>query len=107
MTHILQLTDENFDRHFKESKLLVIEFFAAWCEPCKDFKRIFLEVASLKTEAVFASVDVEQEKKLAEDFTIKSIPTLAIIQNQILIFIQSGAMPKSALLKLVEQASAL
>ncbi len=110
MSAIITLTDKNFDHYFDQSQILIINFWAPWCEPCHDFKGIFEEVSEKKMGAekfCFGSIDVDQEKKLAQDFTIQSVPTLAIIRNQILVFIQSGVMPKSALIDLLNQTMQL
>jgi thioredoxin len=102
---IIALTDHNFDHYFNQKKILVIDFWAPWCEPCKDFGRIFQEVADEKNAvAHFSSINIDEEPKLAQDFSIKSVPTLAIIKNQIMIFYQSGLLPKKALIDLLEQA---
>lgn len=106
MSKVITLTDNNFDDYFAKSKLLVIDFWAPWCEPCKGFNKILHEIAEEKTQAeiCFGTVNVDEEKKLALDFSVKSVPTLAIIHNQLMVFCQSGAMPKKALIDLLQQA---
>ena len=106
---IITLTDDNFDQHFTQSKLLILDFWAPWCEPCKDFSRIFSEVAEENQEigVYFGSINVDQEKKLAKDFTILSVPTIAIIRDKVVVFIQSGVIPKQAFTDLLKQASEL
>jgi thioredoxin 1 len=106
MSIVLSLTDENFDQYFTEAKLLVIDFWAPWCAPCKGFTRVFHEVAAENAQDgfYFGSVNVDEEKTLAKDFNIGSVPTCAIIRNQLMVFIQSGEMPKQALKDLIQQA---
>ncbi len=106
-TKVIALTDQNFDHYVEQKTFLAIDFWASWCEPCKDFSRIFTELASEHPDFCFATVDVDTEKKLAQDFSVKSVPTFAIIRNKVMIFYQSGVMPKSALAKLLSQAKEL
>jgi len=106
MSQLLSLTDKNFDQYFTQAHLLVLDFWAPWCAPCEGFTRIFAEVAAENKQAglCFGSINVDEEKTLAKDFNIGSVPTCAIIRNQIMIFIQSGAMPKKALQELIQRA---
>jgi thioredoxin 1 len=106
---MITLTDDNFDQHFTQSKLLILDFWAPWCEPCKDFSKIFFEVAqeNQAPDTYFGSINVDQEKKLAKDFSIRSVPTTAIIRDQVVVFIQSGVMPKKAFVDLLKQAREL
>lgn len=105
LKNVITLTDSNFDHYFTQNKILVVDFWAPWCEPCKDFNRLFHEIAKQKnTLANFGSINVDEEKKLAQDFSIKSVPTLAIIRNQVMVFYQSGIIPKNAFLDLLKQA---
>ena len=104
---IIILTDKNFDHHFAQAKLLAIDFWAPWCEPCKDFSRIFQEAAVEFPTVQFATVNVDEEKNLAQDFSVKSVPTFAIIRNQVMVFHQAGTQPKKALIDLLKQAVAL
>lgn len=101
---VIELTNKNFDAHFNQAKLLVMDFWAPWCEPCKDFSRILHEVAHDFPSVVFGSVNVDEETKLAKDFSVKSVPTLAIIRNQVMICHQVGTLPKKTLIDLLTQA---
>ena len=105
---VSELTDKNFDEVSSQTPWMVIDFWAEWCEPCKDFSRLFHEVAEEHlSEFSFFTVDVDKEKQLAQDFSVKSVPTLAIIRNNVMVFYQSGLMPKQALKALLAQARAL
>ena len=102
-----ELTTENFEEVVSTNDLVLIDFWAAWCGPCRSFAPTYEKVSGLYRDAVFAKVDTEAQQALAASFNIMSIPTLMIIREQVVIFSQAGALPESALVDLVEKASAL
>jgi len=101
------ITGENFEEVVRSNDLVLIDFWAAWCGPCRSFAPTYEKVSAQYPDAVFAKVDTEAEQALAASFNIMSIPTLMIIRDQVVIFSQAGALPESALVDLVQKAAAL
>ncbi|MDH2904499.1 MAG: thioredoxin [Actinomycetota bacterium] len=102
-----EITTENFEEVVANNDLVLIDFWAAWCGPCRSFAPTYEKVSALYPDAVFAKVDTEAQQALAASFNIMSIPTLMIIRDQVVIFSQAGALPESALVDLVQKAAAL
>lgn len=103
--HILQA--DNFYQAVHRHDIVVVDFSATWCKPCQAFAPIYQATAKKYADIFFATVDIDTEKNLAEELGVQSVPTLMIFRDNVLIFMQSGAMPQSALVDLVEQAKAL
>ena len=103
----IDLTTENFEETVTSNDIVLIDFWAEWCGPCKMFGPIFESTSEAFANVVFAKVDTEAEQALAASFNIMSIPTLMAIREQVVIFSQAGAMPKDALVDVIEQILAL
>jgi thioredoxin 1 len=103
----LALTKENFESTVEKDGLVLIDFWAAWCGPCRAFGPVFERVAAKHADATFAKIDTEAEQELAGGLGIQSIPTLMIFRDGILLYSQPGALPESTLDDLVAQAKAL
>ena len=103
----VELTAENFDSTIMGNDIVVVDFWAEWCGPCKMFAPTFEAISEKHPEIVFGKVDTEVEQSLAAAAGIQSIPTLMIFRDSILLFSQPGALPPAALEDLVGQVKAL
>jgi thioredoxin len=106
MAHV-DLTKDNFDEVAAGSDFMIIDFWAPWCGPCKQFGPIFEETAKKYTDITFAKVNTEEEQELAAHFQIRSIPTLMIMREQIVINAQPGALMGGQFEQLIEKAREL
>jgi thioredoxin 1 len=104
---IINLTKENFDEIVEGKNLVVLDFWADWCGPCKAFLPIFEEVAKRYPDGIFAKIDTQNEPELAADFAIRAIPTIMILRQNVVVFAESSVLPASALCTLIDQALAL
>jgi thioredoxin len=93
----IELNKDTFQNTIKDNDIVFIDFWAEWCGPCKSFAPIYESVSEKHDDIVFAKINTEQEQELAASFQIRSIPTLMILRDQIVIFSQAGMLPESAL----------
>jgi thioredoxin len=103
----IELTKENFNATIESGRTIIIDFWAPWCGPCRAFAPTFEAVSEEFPDVVFAKINTEQEQELAAAFNIRSIPTLMVFREQIVLFSQAGMLPKSALQQVVSQALAI
>lgn len=103
----VELTKENFDEVVSGGGFVLIDFWAEWCGPCRQFAPVFERAAGNHADLVFAKVDTEAQPELAAAFEIRSIPTLMVVRENIAVFAQPGALPEAALEDVIRQARAL
>ena len=104
---IVELTEENFAESINDHPFAVVDFWAPWCAPCRAFAPVFAAAAIKYPEVRFAKVNTEEQQQLAGHFNIRSIPTLMIFRDNIIVFAEAGALPASALDQVLTAAKAL
>ena len=103
----VELTDETFDQVVADNDIVLVDFWAGWCGPCRAFAPIYEKVAQGHPDIVFGKVDTEVEQGLSQQFGIMSIPTLTILREGVVLFSQPGMLPEAALEDLIGQVRAL
>jgi thioredoxin 1 len=104
---VVELTKENFEQVVTSNPTVIVDYWAPWCGPCRGFAPVFEKVAEANPDVVFAKVNTEDEQEIAQHFQIRSIPTLMIFREQIIVFSQPGALPLGALEQVVARAKAI
>ncbi|WIM04738.1 MAG: thioredoxin [Candidatus Nitricoxidivorans perseverans] len=103
----VELTTDNFKQVVSDSNILIIDFWASWCAPCQSFAPTFEAASEENDDIVFAKVDTEEQRELASAFNIRSIPTLMVFKEQVIVYAEAGALPASGLEQLVEGVRSL
>jgi len=103
----IELTMDNFETTVTENPMVIVDFWAPWCGPCKGFAPVFEKASETHADVVFAKVNTDEQQELAGAFGIRSIPTLMVFREKVVLFQQPGALPASALEQVVTQAKAL
>ena len=103
----VELTAENFESTVSGGGLVLVDFWANWCPPCRMFGPVFEKASEQHADAVFGKVDTEAQQELAGSFRISSIPTLMIIRDGVVLYAQPGALPAAALEELITKAQEL
>lgn len=103
----LELTPDNFQTTITENANVIVDFWAPWCAPCRSFAPTFEAASEKNPNIVFAKVNTEEQQDIATAFNIRSIPTLMIFRDQIVIFAEAGAPPAGTFDQLIEQALTL
>lgn len=103
----VELTEDSFNSTIENSPFVIIDFWAPWCGPCRNFAPVFEAASEKHPDIVFAKVNTEEEQGIAAAFGIRSIPTLMVFRDQIVLYGQPGALSAGQFDQLIEQAKAL
>jgi thioredoxin 1 len=103
----INLTKDNFDKTVMENDMVVVDFWAPWCGPCRFFSPVFEAASDKHPGIVFGKVNTEEQPDLAGMFGIRSIPTLMILREKVILYSEPGALPESALEEIIGKAQAL
>ena len=103
----IELTKDNFDATINGGKTVIIDFWAPWCGPCRGFAPVFEKASEAHPDVVFAKINSDEQQELAGAFNIRSIPTLMVFREKVVLFQQAGALPGQALEQVLAQAKSL
>ena len=103
----IKLHKENFDQTVEDNAMVVVDFWAPWCGPCRGFGPVFEAASEQHTDVVFGKVNTDEEQELAQGFGIRSIPTLMVMRDKIILYSEAGALSAGQLGSILERAKAL
>jgi len=98
----VELTSENFKETIDNNDIVIVDFWAAWCAPCRGFAPTFEAASDQHSDIVFAKVNTEEQRELAGAFSIRSIPTLMVFREKVIVYADAGALPPAGLQQLVD-----
>ena len=104
---VVELNKDNFEETINNNDFIIVDFWAPWCGPCRSFAPTYEKVSEDHPDIVFAKVNTEEEQDIAAYFQIRSIPTLMIFREKVIIFSEAGALPEGAFRELVNKAGEL
>ncbi len=104
---VVELTKDTFEQVIVDNDFVIIDFWAPWCGPCRSFAPTYEKVSEDHPNVVFAKINTEDEQEIAAHFNIRSIPTLMIFREKVIIFSQAGAMPEPSFRELITKAGEL
>jgi len=103
----VELTKDNFEQTVNGNPIVIVDFWAPWCGPCRGFAPVFEKASEAHPDVVFAKVNSDEQQELAGSFNIRSIPTLMVFREKVILFQQAGALPGQALDQVLTQAKSL
>ena len=103
----IELTKDNFAQVVGDNDTVIVDFWAPWCAPCRAFAPTFEQASEKHADVVFAKVNTEEEREVAGAFNIRSIPTLMVFREKVILYAEAGSLPASALDQVIAQAKDL
>ena len=103
----VELTKDNFEQTVNGNPIVIVDFWAPWCGPCRGFAPVFEKASETHQDVVFGKINSDEQQELAAAFNIRSIPTLMVFREKVLLLQQAGALPGQALEQVLTQAKAL
>ncbi len=103
----LDISTENFNATIADNAIVILDFWASWCGPCRNFAPVFEAASAKNPDIVFAKIDTEAQQELAGAFNIRSIPTLMVFRDQVIIYAEAGSLPAGAFDELIAQVRAV
>jgi thioredoxin len=103
----IEVTKDNIEEIISKNEMVILDFWAEWCGPCKSFAPVFEAASQKYPDVVFGKINTEEQQELAGQFQIRSIPNVMLFREQVMLFTQPGAMPAAGIDSVIAQAKAL
>ena len=104
---VIELNKDNFEQTVTDNDFVIVDFWAPWCGPCQGFAPVYEKVSEQHEDIVFAKVNTEDQQELAGYFQIRSIPTLMVFREKVIVFSQPGALPESSFVEVIGKVAEL